>query len=538
MRPVRSEFIHCCHFPLPNTQRYRKNTLDERMRSSYEIPFIPPDVLWVLKQVMDWQKLYGPPPHLVKEVHEPIRRAKRNQKMKVFYPDICPLFRYRKQKSFYPPSPMQVAHFWGNLCAAWDRANASWTNPKTGTIQQRPGVPILSREYRRVNKGKENVWHVARFDLHSLRVAGVSYLLDEGVPLAFVAQLAGQRSLAMAAYYYKPEAEAIRIALQDAWKDGRCDPRVQELMKMVQNADNESWMIGTAEGISKMKRARESGLFTLTTSGICPGASCSTGLIGNASDVKGSPVPGCRCPLCRYFVYGPPFQIGLIYDANCLLRSLERQSKRQLEIRRALTEAEDHGATNEAIRLRGEDDRLDQEASLDVRELFNLRRMIQECFERESLGSSNSSDQIQLMAHAGSHVQVVVEGISEFSQLKGIVEFSQLLHPSRHVEAEIAALELKDLILTLLRRNGAPCYFAGLPKEESTRAALRLARVLERMIPEEDTLEKLFEGAIMLREMPSLEEEVMDQASLCATGPRGIGSLGSSTVNDNEVSVE
>ena len=387
-------------------------------------------------------------------------------------------------------------------------------------------------------KGNVYVWHVARFDLHSLRVAGVSYLLDEGMPLAFVAQIAGHKSLAMTAYYYKPEAEAIRIALQDAWKGGRCDPRVQELIKLVQDGNNDSWMIGTTDGIAKMKRARETGMFTLTISGVCPGASCSTGIIKKESDVTGSPVPGSRCPLCRYFVYGPPFRLGLMYDANCLLRSLERQSKRQYEIRRALNEAEDRGDTNEALRLRGEDDRLDQQASLDIRELFNLHRMIRECLEREFSSSGNTSDQIQLMARTESQIQVVVEQISEFSQLKSIVEFSRLLHPSRHAEAEIAAIEFKDLILTLLRRNGAPCYFAGLPKEESIRAALQLARIVEQIVPEEDNLDKLFEGAIALRELPSLEAVVMQQASLGAANSSEVASLALLGEQNREVSVD
>jgi hypothetical protein len=525
IRKRQSGVIQCENMYSPGQPRsldfrvaVNKTPLNERMRSAYDIPFVSPDVLWVIKQVMKWQKAYGPPPTLVKEVHEPIRRAMRNQKLATFYPDICPLFRFRGQKSFYPPSPMQLTYFWGSICGAWDRANASWTNPTTGNVEQRPGVPILSRQYRKTTpKGKINVWYVARFDLHSLRVAGVSYLLDEGVPLAFVAQIAGQKSLAMAAYYYKPEAEAIRFALHDAWKDGRCDLRVQELMKLVQNIDNESWMMGTAEGIERFKRARETGMFMLTTSGICPGASCSTGIADNEKEGRGSPVPGSRCPLCRYFVYGPPFVLGLIYDANCLLRSLERKSRRQAEIRRALREAEDRGDTCEALRLRGEDDRLDQGALIDTRELFNLHRMIKECKEREISGDREHSDQIHLMKQDSGHVDVVVEQISQFTQLKCIVEFSQVLHPSRHIEADLAALELKDLILTLLRRNGVPCYLAGLPKEESTRASLQLARILERTIPEEDNLEKLFKGAISLRDMPSLEAEVMQQAQLCNT---------------------
>jgi len=67
-----------------------------------------------------------------------------------------------------------------------------------------------------------------------------------------------------------------------------------------------------------------------------------------------------------------------------------------------------------------------------------------------------------------------------------------------------------------------PCYLAGLPRDESTRGALQFARILEQLVPEEDNIEKLFEGAIALRDIPSLECAVMNQAALCATDPHSV----------------
>ena len=98
---------------------------------------------------------------------------------------------------------------------------------------------------------------------------------------------------------------------------------------------------------------------------------------------------------------------------------------------------------------------------------------------------------------------------SRFEQLKGLVEVSQVIPCTRHAAPEIATLELKDMMLTVLHRNGASCYLAGLSKVESRKATLQFARLLEFLVPEEDTRERLLEGAIALRDLPEVEARVL-----------------------------
>ena len=131
-----------------------KVQLGERLRSNFTIPYVTPDVLWVLEQVLEWQTQYGASPKVVKETDEPALRKNRNQRIQEFYPEICPLFRYPEQAGYFPPAHNQLTYFWGQLCGVWDKLK---------------GTPILSRVVSR--RSRKNLIE-AIYDLHSLRVAG------------------------------------------------------------------------------------------------------------------------------------------------------------------------------------------------------------------------------------------------------------------------------------------------------------------------------------------------------------------------------
>ena len=497
-----------------------KVLLQQRNRSAFTIPYLPPDVLWVIRQVLQWQKEYGPPAHLVKEVHEPNNELRRNQSLASYYPDICPLFRYPLQRAFYPPSHDQISYFWGKLCSVWDNKNQLWRDLKTGLVGPRPATPKLSRTYTR--PGGRTKMDVAVYDLHSLRVAGVSMLLDAGLPLGVVASIAGHKSLAMTLHYYRAERETLRLKLHEAFKKIGTNNTMEEIAKRLHQNDDESWLRGSADGFTQLRQNRGSGLLRITTSGICPGACCNTGYIDPERPAH-TPirVPGSRCPLCRYFLYGPAFLPGLAYEYNCLLFEIEKKAKQQVKIRAATIEAEDGGNSGDVWRLRGEDDRLDQETTLDLQVLARLYRMIDECISIINAGGDGSARGVQLVIQKGETVSAVVERVGKFQQLKDFVELAEIMPLSRQSAPLIAELELKDRLLDFLRRNGAECYLAGIPKETARTASLKLARLLERLVPEEDARERLLDGTVKLRELAKVEASVLAQVK---EGTHQIGS--------------
>ena len=480
-----------------------KTVLTQRMRSSYTIPFLPADVLWILKEALTYQKSFGPPAHLVKEVHEPVQRRRRNQGLAGLYPDICPLFRSRSQRSFFPPTHTQIAYFWGRFCALWDDLNVSWVNSTTGKAQPRPGLPQMARPY----VGKQgNTWWVANFDLHSLRVASVSSLLEAGLPLAMVAALAGHKSVAMTLHYFKADMARLRIKLKEAFDKMPPGETAYGIAKYLRESDEESLFLGNPKGLEKLRIVRKTGLPTISTFGICPGASCQEGFAPEFGPKAATGVPGARCALCRFFVYGPAFLPGLVYEFNCVLMELERKAKVQAQVREAALRAEDEGRVGEALHLRGEDDRIDREASLDIAVLGKLYVILNECINAYNTRPL-SLEGLQVISQE-TKLEMVLKQVTRFDKLKELVEVSQIQPAGRHVSSAIAELELKDILLGMLRRNGAEAYLAGLPKEVTRTATIELAQLLESMVPDSDKRDRLLHGLIAIGEVPGLEKKL------------------------------
>ena len=485
-----------------------KTLLQQRNRSAFTIPYLPADVLWIIKQVLAWQKRYGPPAHLVKEVHEPTIEQVRNQGLAAYYPDICPLFRYPKQESFYPPAHSQIARFWGKLCRLWDDKNASWDDPKTGQCGKRPGAPKLSRLY--TPPDGRSTHDVAVYDLHSLRVSRVTVLLDAGLPLGVVSAIAGHKSLAMTLHYYSAERHTLKVKLHEAFQKLGSDAGMEEIAKRLYDTDDESWLRGSPDGFARLRQNRRNGLMSITTSGICPAASCDTGMIDPARPSElPSEVPGSRCPLCRYFIYGPAFLPGLAYDYNCLLFELEKKANQHVRLRMDAIAAEDAGNRGDVWRLRGEDDRLDRETTLDLRVLGRLYVMIEECISLINEGGAAGPQSVALFAPSNVRLVAVMERVSKFQQLKDLIEVAQIIPSSRHTAPIIAEIELKDRLLDFLRRNGAECYLAGIPKDAARVATLQLARLLERLVPVDDSRQDLLDGVTKLCSMPEVEADVL-----------------------------
>jgi hypothetical protein len=502
IRKAEETSAEAAEVPLDFQVAVNKTTISERAASSYLIPFLPPDILWILTEVMRYQKLHGPPPHLVKEVHEPVKVQVRNQALADFYPDICPLFRYRKQRSFYPPTHTQITYFWGQFCAVWDDLNSKWINPETGIVQQRPGVPEMSHLY----SNKWGKWAIANFDLHSLRVAGISSLLEAGLPLAVVAALAGHKGLAMTIHYFKPEIGLLRLKLAEAFRKLPPGEYLSRLSDYLRNGTGSEDLLGSPDGLAKLQAVRKTNLVTLSGSGICPGASCREGLASKWIKEGAAEVPGARCPLCKFYVYGPAFLPGLVYDFNCALFELERKAKLQSQIRESFMRAEDAGQTGEILRLRGEDDRLDRDASLDVAVLGRLYQILNECV-RAINNRPKSLNGLQII-NGDVKLELMLQRMSRFDQLRDLVEVSQILPATRHAAPIFADMELKDTLLHMLSRNGAEPYLAGLPKEVTRSATLELATLLESAIPSIDKRDKLLEGIIALGDVPGLEDDI------------------------------
>jgi hypothetical protein len=279
-----------------------------------------------------------------------------------------------------------------------------------------------------------------------------------------------------------------------------------KIAKYLRESDEEGIFLGNSAGLEKLKTVRRSGLPTVSSFGICPGASCQEGFEPESGSKAATAVPGSRCAMCRFFVYGPAFLPGLVYEFNCVLMEIERKAKVQAQIREAALHAEDDGQIGEVYQLRGEDDRIDREASLDIAVLGRLYVILNECIDAFN-SRPEGLNGLQIISQ-DAKLEVILKQMPRFERLKELVEVSQILPAGRHVSSAIAELELKDILLDMLRRNGADAYLAGLPKDVSRAATIELAQLLESMIPDADNREKLLHGLIATGDVPGLEEGI------------------------------
>jgi hypothetical protein len=483
-----------------------KVLLGARLTSNFTIPYVSPETLWIIQQVLEWQKQYGTAPERVKEADEPVKRKNRNQSMKDFYPDICPLFRYPLQRGYFPPTSTQVAYFWGELCHRFDEDQGTALDAATGEYTSKPGVPILARRYR-------HMW-IATHDVHSLRVSGVSFLLDSGVPLAVVAAIAGHHTVQMTLHYYRFEERELRLRLSEAYSKLGAEKNLGMLEeKLLQFNDYEKWLKSTPDGFAALRQHKQNKSWSIGLAGICPGTSCNDGVPPELASAHGGYVPASRCGLCRFFVTGPPFLPGLVHEFNCLLFELERKANKQFDLGLKADAAEDREAFHEQAAFRGEAERLDRECMLDMKVLVRTHEMIEESLEL--LNKSGSSDQnpLAVMVQKDGNIRAFIERVGPFAKLKEIAEAGECLKSSRLTTPDDALLRLRDLLLCFLRKNGASCFLAGLPPEMVKARTLEFARLLEHFIPDTDKREQLISGAILLREMPAVEAAIQEHAA-------------------------
>jgi hypothetical protein len=490
-----------------------KRLVEQARRAAYSIPFVDDEIEWVIGSVLDWQKLWGAKPTLVNLADDPDGKTvtSQDQLVREHLPEICALFRHPEMRGVFAPRHSMIRTFWDKLCTYFDEQNRAWVDSKTGKIG-RPDVPELSELRTYASHGTKSGTFTrpyAKFDLHSLRVAGVSALIDLGVPLAAVAAIAGHGSWVMTLHYYKHDKTTTRALLCEVLKDGRLQAHLEAIQEKL--AESKLWddlLMGSKAAIEKLKRTGK--LYTLTATGICPGASCADGLpVGNRG--FSMHVPGSRCELCQFRVYGPAFLPGLIQQLNLLVYTITEAGKKQREIREQLDAAYASDRRDAIVELRSLDEELEREMELDIAHLARTTEIVREC--QAALQSGNPNMLISLSDKE--QIALVMEPVREFEQLRDIILSAEFVKTKSRIPDD-ALLKMKDKLITLLVRNGAQPFLAGLPKDLSKKATLLFADILQRSIPETDNLEKLFGGEIALHALPSAEEPVLKAAALLA----------------------
>lgn len=341
-------------------------TTNKSQNDGYDVPWVNKELLAAIKNQRDWLSQYSPLPELRGRESLGKRVGKEIELHgKKFYPLFRDPTAEKLDDPYAPASAHRISWAWGLICKeAEKRINEE--DKKSGKK-----VSLITDDHGR--------YPTSRYDIHTLRVSGITDLLEKGVPLGIVQKfVAGHATYFMTLWYDNPSYFKVREYLEKARSNSSAhsnfslsDHQLEEVKRFF--VVNESYL---ADGYSPYDvLEKNSGIISIKLSGICPGGSCEEGGLDPYRD-RSAPVPvgdrGPSCPQCRFWITGPMFLLGQAMEGNQLIRKIKKKVSAIDNIRGSLLDAEDEGNTGLVNVLAGREDR----------EMRILSNMITEWYER------------------------------------------------------------------------------------------------------------------------------------------------------------
>lgn len=469
----------------------------------YRIPYVSPELAVLIKTQTEWSQKYLPVPkqpisyrHYMQEVRE-IRPD-----LELPGPDITPLFRD-------PINPGQQLPF------AYHKLKRFYILLLKETEKR-----ILAKHGHRIqlistnDKGKET-WVV---DLHSLRVSGITNLIEAGVPIEVVQQfVAGHKTLVMTLHYLKYSPEKLRKFIEDAHQRMQEDTDFVGSQGFIQ-AINEftPYLLsqdgaGTGAGFEALNSG--DGILSINTDGICPGTSCSTGILlkDGVAPVYG-PVPGGkRCPLCRYWITGPAHLLGQVNAANNLAFSIRKKGLELARLNELKLDAEDSGNQPLARALRDRVDLLNRDIELDVAEWAARYKYMDQSLSlmddylqaKANIIATDSPIRVPMVtSSAPLELKVTLEQAHEFALLDQITQTAVFNPGFPNLQAE---LEKNHVLSKMMVANGMKPFLLSLSDEQAREAGNLLSALVLQQVKSQD-LDEILTGKMSVDQYPFLSE--------------------------------
>lgn len=486
-----------------------KTAIYSSSKRGYEIPYLPAELSSLLTMVRDWGLRYLPPltePLIYAESGEGRHSYPANADLQ-FVPHVAPLFR--------DPTTLNKA-----TPVAYTRLARAYVRVLEQTekrIKAKYGVDIeltLPKE-----NGKGRVW---KYDLHTLRVSGISAMIENGVPLEVVSQfVAGHASLVMTLWYLKNSPGKMQEFIEFAHDKAVAESDFVGSSDFLENVEKFSEFLLSKNGDQRFDNGdpaflamkAHTGLWNISTDGICPGTACSEGGEFDATAERFGPVPGGRrCGLCRFWITGPAFILGQVAQANNLIYQIRRSGEELAEARDALIEETDSGRRAAAAQTRSRIESLERELTLDITE-WQARYAY-------AMASSNLLDgyvaaradivpgdllPAPLITQSSSdELKVTLEQSNEFVLLNHVTQMLDFLPGFKNREAK----HEKNLMLAkVLDANELPQFMLKLNSKQAVDAGNLMADLLLQYVKGQD-LNKVLSGEMKLADVPGLDSHV------------------------------
>jgi len=458
--------------------------------NGYEIPWENAEVMQLFCRLRDWQVRYNP-------VIRPLSRADlKSDKKLLVSSDVAGrldklffLFRDAADRDFphEPPTEGRLNSFWRLLIAELER--------RLDESGQRnsDGSKIELVTYRERGTPKSSI-----FDMHSLRVSGLTAFINAGVPIHILSEfVAGHATILMTLYYHKPGAAEITRVLDGALEEMSANERGNwDAFLKSQPAEliHEIAAYNSEEGVLAAK-ATQSSLWAPMAGGICPNGAtmCDKGgpLLNEGKQVY-APVAPKNCPVCRFFVTGPAYLGGLVAEFNQTggqIRELFGFLEESQANRRALVS--EHGTNPSDRRIAAELVTLDEAVQTTQSKLDSLSqtwvgqlRLIQKTEKiLEGRANDNRKNALVLNGELGD-LRVSLEESTEFEMWDRICQ-SSVFYPN--VDARIPAIRRGKMFDLMLKRNGRTPVFGTLSDRQLIAVGNEAANLLRSILGDPNT---------------------------------------------------
>ncbi|KFE34106.1 integrase family protein [Thioclava atlantica] len=431
-----------------------------------EIPFLPDDIHGRLEYIADAQSLHNPISEPVAAVDEKSSASLQANNLYIYPLFLNPL------TGEDPISANSLHYWWRELLKICEdivhekRVKELGPNAVRLTFFDKSGSPV--------------------WDIHSIRVAVATTLLDQGVPPTVVQHFLGHASLVMTLHYhaYSPERvhaeinaarEARRVkaarALSEAESEEELDSIIHGLFGGL------AAQVGSGEGLQLAKElltkrgplANSPDAISVFSHGICPGASCSSG-----GEKKGNYYFGVHrdkaCSRCRFRLTGPAFLNGLVMNANILILEIGDSVRKEQQLNMELLNAGREGEPVGVIETRISQERsFRDELWADWAAEY---KTIEECVKLQE--QENSSMPVEL-----GHVSHYIREGDLFDLVQTIVSNTDMIVGAR-MDMPTGLVERRnEMLWEIAARNGdVGQYLLSLPEIERKEAMDRYGALL------------------------------------------------------------
>lgn len=479
----------------------------------YHVPWVSDDLLEHLRHQHEWVRTYAahPNPHGIIEVQG--HRNQPEEWMQSQSKFLC-LFRDpsadRGTDPSLPVSKQKLLKLWVKLCAESERRINSLAQSESQRVQL---VTTAG--------GKTRALH----DIHTLRVSGITDLLDRGVPLNIVSEyVAGHATYIMTLWYDKPSPGQMRQVLKNAEATaGRSAAAIPMFTEAEAHAmrdylvTNSSYK-GMYTGFDAM--TENAGLLQFRLGGICPGTRCEEG--GLTSNGRIAPVPvgdrGPSCPQCRFWLTGPAFLLGQCIEGNQLILKIRKKIQALDALRTSILDAEDAQDFAQADLLRGQTDVEERQLNDMLTEWWHRMKLYEASvhkledykrFLKGNRGVAAPASQLVLVADQASEDLTFSFKQSTQLELEHFLSTCAELLPDYALESKAVALDLEMAVgkfLAINEHSDLTSMYFKLTDDQRLSAANLAVELMLGAAEDPSQASDLLEGRTPLSSLPHLQK--------------------------------